>query len=95
MQKNVAVIMKTNEKAFPALNMGIEKSPLQSAMLLIPQTVVFLGILCQLCSINIIRPYHNNKASIFIAIAASLLCSLQCLAVTRNQTGMYQLVMTL
>ena len=59
--------------------MGIEKFPLKSAMLLIHQTVVpllFFLACCSLCSINIIRPYHNNKASsIFIANSFSRLFS--------------------
>lgn len=70
--------------------------PLKSAMLRIHRLVVpllFFLASCSLCSIILIRPYRNNKASIIIAERFSLVCSPQCLAVTRYQTGMYQLVM--
>lgn len=51
--------------------------------------IFFVGMLFQLCLINRSRSFSAGSR------AASLVCSLQCLAVSCDQTGMYQLVMTL
>lgn len=59
--------------------------------------ISFLGMLLGMCSIN--NNNNDNKALTEMMRESFnrtwLVCSLQCLAVTLNQTGMYQLVATL